>query len=442
MPNVIENEMTNSITMTVPLKFIFIGLLFLFPIFSFGQWKLISNQDTLIWYYDVATTPDSTVFVCGYSNNSGIILKSQNYGNSWDTTTFINGYGCYDISFPTNVIGYVKQSPGNLYKTIDGGNSWNLINDSVWASPSGDLLFINPDTGFSSYQDGGAGFYRTIDGGFTWNQIIDTNLTGGQQYIGGREMIFNNGKLYNTGGNFYMKSLDYGVHWQTITNDSVYNSNYAISVFNDTVWIAGYTNSYPPLLNFGIVSRTTDGGLTWNIWDNQQIYLFQDMKMISNLEGYLVNFFYDSTYAFMKTIDGGISWCRQQWTGNNQYFFHLNSIDCINDSICFAVGNNGTIFRTLNGGGQLLDLYTHKDVTYFNIYPNPFSNYATLEFNYLGNKKYVLNIYNDMGQRITEINDITSGQIRIDRNDFKSGFYIFELRDENIILGTRKLIIE
>jgi len=312
---------------------------------GFAQWNLISNQDTLIRYYDVAITPDSTVFVCGRDSFSGILIRSQDLGSTWDTTTFSDE--CYDISFPTNSIGYAKVYPGNLYKTIDGGNSWILIYDSLIASPSGDLLFINQDTGFSSYQDGGAGFFRTFDGGITWNQIIDTSLSDGLKNIGGRKMVFNNGNLYNTGGDFYLKSSDYGDHWQAFINDSIINSNNTISVWNDSIWLAGM-GAGGIHFNHGIICRPTNGGLPWNFIDYQQFVFFQDMEMISSLKGYLVGIVYDYDYAFMKTIDGGNSWTLLP-SGTT---IHLYSISFPTENVGYAVGENSNIFKTKDNGAN------------------------------------------------------------------------------------------
>jgi hypothetical protein len=74
-------------------KIIIIGC-FVFPISAFGQWQMISSEDTLFYYKDVTVTADSTVFVCGLDYfYSGVILKSTDFGTTWTSHTF--PHQCY-----------------------------------------------------------------------------------------------------------------------------------------------------------------------------------------------------------------------------------------------------------------------------------------------------------------------------------------------------------
>lgn len=415
-------------------------MILLFPLIcffnniSYGQWNLISTQDTLFHYDDICITPDSTIFVCGGDYNyDGLILRSKDFGNSWDTTNII--YECLDISFPTNNIGFVIVKPGSVYKTIDGGDNWNLlINTLDFNRPSQDILFINADTGFVSSQDGWATFYRTYDGGTIWNQLTDTSLISGQQLIGGRSIFFDDSSMYVVCGGYFLVSSNYGDNWQSYSNDSIYNTNETISANKNNILMAGQgANSQ----NYGIVSKSTDGGINWNILGYNDIYMFRDIEMTSSQIGYLVGMYYDSTYAFMKTIDSGLNWYKQAWTGNYQYYFGLNAIDCINDSTGFAVGYNGSIFRTTNGGGPLYA--SIPEVEYESnviMFPNPADDKITIVIS----KKATLEISNINGQIIKTINN-DSGETSIDIRDFSSGIYIVRVMTDKEIV-TKKFIKE
>ncbi len=426
------------------IKFMLIGLLS-FPSIAKAQWNLVETQDTFYCrYWEVEVTDDSIVFVGGMRGLQAVILRSLDLANSFDTT-LLAGHTCYDITFPTNLIGYAAVDPSGIYKTTDGGWNWNLVYDSIPFGNMGDIFFINPDTGFYSYQDNYAGFYRTFDGGVSWTQMIDSSLGGWMSVIGGREMAYSNNALYLTGGNYFLKSLDYGANWDLYPNSSVTNMIYTINVINDKVWMAGMGAGCSFSFNCGILSQSINEGLTWNTTFNEYVSSFWDIKMVDEFTGYLVSSGPDTSQRFLKTTDGGISWGRQPAMGTFIHdYFYLFSVECINDSLCFAVGDYGTVFRTENGGGQATSIGIPENSNEYDviIYPNPTTDFAIFEFDYNSNDNYVLIIYNSIGQEVKTIADISNGQVLIDAKSYHPGLYFCELRNHNRILGRVKLMIQ
>lgn len=76
------------------------------------------------------------------------------------------------------------------------------------------------------------------------------------------------------------------------------------------------------------------------------------------------------------------------------------------------------------------------------VYPNPFSDFTTLEFEYLKNKNYALAIYSAIGQLVRTVDDITTGRVKIERKNLASGLYFFQLRNNRQVVAIGKLIIE
>jgi photosystem II stability/assembly factor-like uncharacterized protein len=420
-----------------------IWILVLYPMTSYGQWYLLHPQDTLSRYEDVAITQDSNVFVCGRKSSTGIVIRSTDLGTTWDTTYF-PGYYCHDFSFPTNLIGFVTLEPSSIYKTTDGGDSWNLIADSAMITHSGDIFFLNPDTGFCSYQDGGIGFFRTLNGGVTWTPITDPTVGFGLDMIGGRKMIYTNDALYNLGGDFFLKSTDYGISWDAYFNEPTYNDNYGISVINDKVWMTGMGAGCSFSFNCGVLSQSINEGSTWDIAFIEYVSSLRDIKMLNESIGYIISYA-DTSQRFLKTTDGGISWGRQPCIGTFIYdYFYLFSIDCLTDSLCFAVGDYGGVFRTINGGGQSTSIGLPENPNEYNvtIYPNPTTDFAVLEFDYNSNDNYYLIIHNSIGQEVKTITGISNGQVFIDAKSYDAGLYFCELRNKNRILGRVKLMIQ
>ncbi|MCL2726926.1 MAG: InlB B-repeat-containing protein [Bacteroidales bacterium] len=118
---------------------------------------------------------DDTVFVIG---NDQEIFKSKDQGNTWETIR--TPQKVMDLYFYNENIGYMIGGV-NVYKTIDGGVSWEIVDFPV--SSFHFLHFYNEDEGFmieQVYEYHGFGFnpysyvgsvgYHTHDGGKNWTK--------------------------------------------------------------------------------------------------------------------------------------------------------------------------------------------------------------------------------------------------------------------------------
>lgn len=83
-----------------------------------------------------------------------------------------------------------------------------------------------------------------------------------------------------------------------------------------------------------------------------------------------------------------------------------------------------------------------SDSPNFKIFPNPFSNKTTLEFNnpYGGNCS--LQLFNFKGQPVKFINNINSNKVIIDRDDLVSGLYFFHLYCDKKLIAKGKLTVD
>lgn len=75
------------------------------------------------------------------------------------------------------------------------------------------------------------------------------------------------------------------------------------------------------------------------------------------------------------------------------------------------------------------------------VYPNPFSDFTTFEFENREKENYTLLIYDSQGRILRTIENIISGNIRIDRVDLSSGLYFYRLYREGTPQSFGKLII-
>ena len=76
------------------------------------------------------------------------------------------------------------------------------------------------------------------------------------------------------------------------------------------------------------------------------------------------------------------------------------------------------------------------------IFPNPFSESTTIEFENKNSENYSLEIYNNLGQKVRMISNIRNNKIIIERGNFNSGIYFFQLKNNCGIKQTGKLVVE
>jgi len=87
-----------------------------------------------------------------------------------------------------------------------------------------------------------------------------------------------------------------------------------------------------------------------------------------------------------------------------------------------------------------LEEYADNDIQ-VQFYPNPFSKSTTLEFDNQNNETHTLTIYDVTGQLVRKIDKISSGKIRIERENLKNGLYFFQLTCNRERVRSGKLIV-
>lgn len=123
---------------------------------------------------DVAVSGNA-IIVCG---ENGGIFKSTDGGENWVRCTFVSDEKTYGHLTFSDSTGYAMGSTGRnqgydkvIYKSIDGGSSW----DSIYYFPNGairELLAVTSETVYAAGQDSVyEAVYKTTDGGKTWTKV-------------------------------------------------------------------------------------------------------------------------------------------------------------------------------------------------------------------------------------------------------------------------------
>ena len=225
--------------------------------FCTGDGKIYySNDGCINWVMQYADTINYPFldFIKIFDNNNGIVigdaisaqlpavvLKTTDGGNNWIS---INGNyligewsrdAFYTIEFPTPSTGYFYGSrSAKLFKTIDGGTSWQIVSLPDGVNSVYMIKFYNEDWGMliSDLFPGDDFLYRTIDGGNNWNKL--SLLTDSNHH----DIEFLPGtpsQVWFTDYDHLFFSADTGNTWQevTIVGDSLGARN--IEFLNDSL---------------------------------------------------------------------------------------------------------------------------------------------------------------------------------------------------------------
>ncbi|MCW8812479.1 MAG: hypothetical protein OQK65_03010, partial [Chlorobium sp.] len=184
---------------------------------------------------------------------------------------------------------YAGIASGGVFKSVDGGLNWLPIFDETYTMSIGDLVIdpTNPNIiyvgtgevngGGGSVTYGGNGVYKSIDGGTTWNhlgleatenisRIVVNPLNTQIVFLGAMGKLF--GKNSERG---LYRSTDGGINWENklFISDSTGCIDLAINPLHpDTIFAAMWERiRRPDRLSYGGPScglyRSTDDGENW-----------------------------------------------------------------------------------------------------------------------------------------------------------------------------------
>jgi len=186
-----------------------------------------------------------------------------------------------------------------------------------------------------------------------WTYVTNTGTTYilyGMHFPPGQNDIGYGGGMLGTynGPGVITKTTDGGENWTQIwpTSGSI-DGIQAIWFLNDTVGFAGGWNEY--------FIKTTDGGTTWStISISSDVWYFTDIVFWDDDNGVASARMDPAGQAVFVTSDGGDNWT-QATSGINQNVMGLDYADA---STLYAVGTEGIVFKSTDGGHNWSNHYT------------------------------------------------------------------------------------
>jgi photosystem II stability/assembly factor-like uncharacterized protein len=283
-----------------------------------------------------------------------------------NTTNFCSNANCNtftSLSFVTKKIGYGIAQTGQVIKTIDGATTWTTSSVALSLPQTiRDIQFIDPNIGYIA--DG----FKTINGGNTWTTFTVNGFFGNLSFVNKDTGIVafsisssspSYSRIYMTkdGANNFTKIYDYQTHgYMFIADVKMANTN--------TIYIAGSTNDLntPP-----IFKKTINGGLSWTTYTVPVTICIDELAVINTDTIFGIT----SRNDVIKSTDGGVTWSKYKIVSTTSQV--INSIKMVNSTIGYAGCNNGSLYKTINGGNCWTKVSTatnYNNVTAIGISPN------------------------------------------------------------------------
>ncbi|MFZ4723808.1 MAG: WD40/YVTN/BNR-like repeat-containing protein [Paludibacter sp.] len=146
----------------------------------------------------------------GYVCWTGDILQTTNGGSNWETVFNYDGFGgvgqlfftSYNVGYAYGGFAVDHGSFGTLLKTVDGGNTWIEINSLAEFVTC--LSFIDDNVGYAFTYNNNV--YKTTNGGATWELLKNINDLAGSYYA---IAIKNKIKYFGSGFSIFKTSNDF-----------------------------------------------------------------------------------------------------------------------------------------------------------------------------------------------------------------------------------------
>ena len=283
-------------------------------------------------YIDISSVKFITNSIA-YATIGNSFYKSTDAGQTWNTvpvvTTpdYIKTYKYFH--FVSADTGFIPSDNGVIYNTVDGGATWKM---QIPKGQSGydylnDLQFIDRYTGYANYYWSSASeIFKTKDGGTTWNSIWHGNYQG--EHF--EKIFFVNEKTgYASRYQYLYKTDDSAKTWTQLWNDDIK----WITAINFPSAKVGYVVG-----ESGLMRKTVDSGKTWTSMNIPSFYDdVYNIRFVDERTGYL-----STEYGVIyKSIDGGINWSMVARLPND-----IRSIEFGKDSSVYFGGANGTILKS------------------------------------------------------------------------------------------------
>ncbi len=277
------------------------------------------------------------------------LLRTTNGGLSW-AVALIAPNPLRDVYFVTADVGYAVGDDG-IYKTMDGGDSWEIIRDGYFRS----VAFTTPDTGFAAGNgSGGLGVWKTTNAGATWYQVLDEETSSLHFSQASHGFV----SVVRWPYTEFYRTSDAGESWTPLTIEGLDN---AAGCFYFTSVDKGYVAEFEQ----GIF-KTTDGCASWSALDLGVEFAARAVHFLDADHGFAVGAV-NTMGTILYTMDAGVSWSVLYSTSASNI---LTDVHFPVPGVGYVTGNMGVVLKITEDG---VGLGSEGSLPEPMIYPNPTS---------------------------------------------------------------------
>ncbi len=321
----------------------------------------------------------------GFIADKNRILKTTDAGAQWEVVLslqrrnnfLVNPYFT-DIYFPSSQVGYAVGTYEKIFKTTDGGDTWQELQWSSENAPwrrLSKVVFRNENEGFViGYQSEGITvnlgafshyIQKTTDGGQTWSETRLLPFPGESDHHFALFNVVDNNTLYlalvNRNYVFpfdkLLVSQDDGESWSEITRSNVAGAGMNLVIrgmhwFDDTEGILLASSAFLGRPNS--IFRTTNGGNNWDEivlpdWPHIGISSFGHVNSLSMTFQGDRGIITGAGGALYYSNDRGVSWTAARAPSPN-----LNAITMLSNEQGYAAGDDGLLLKKEAGTWSML----------------------------------------------------------------------------------------
>lgn len=284
------------------------------------------------YYLDVSFLPNNSSYgwVCSLE---GFVVRTTDRGQTWRGSAIPRAF-LESIQFLTPLIGYTS-GPSGIYRSIDGGVSWQDITPSDPNNEKGwGCFWLNQNDGFyfvGGCATGQQAFYRTTNAGGTWVASY------GNEPLSGLSdgVIDRTGRGYAVSSGVIWKTTDFGRTWRIHARTGAKTWSEEIAVFGRSFLVpSSGTDCDGQNRGVGALRFSSDYGASWKEFQTRA-NMFGTF-LLDERRGWGVG----DNRAVYYTEDYGATWELR----NCGIRANIDDIYFITDTLGWAVGNG--IYRS------------------------------------------------------------------------------------------------
>ena len=379
---------------------------------------VVTEKKPSEWFYSQRAFPYQDINYVAYrealeqAREMKMAYKNRDQRVSWEFAGPINIGGRLSAVaiHPTQInTFYVGAASGGIFKTEDGGLSWESIFDDQLSLSIGDIAVApsNPEViyvgtgeanaGGGSVSYDGLGIFRSGDGGSTWTHTgLEESGSIGRLVVHPQNpdicYVAAMGRMFSTNNQRgIFKTTDGGQNWQNVLfiSDSTGGIDVVIDPQNpETIYAAMWERTRRPDQRvYGGIScgiyRSYNGGNDWTELTNglpsPSINVGRiGISVSPSNPAVLYSIYADKTGYFdgvYKSSNHGDSWTRtndgsmSNFYSSYGWWFGRLRVDPVNPDIVYAIGFD--LFKTSNGGSSWSNIGYAVHVDQHDIYAHP-----------------------------------------------------------------------